>query len=653
VAVQPVAQRAGRSSATAVRAVTVRGRGGTLALLVEVWGAGPRQAELEERLASGIASAFARAGGSSTARLRLALEVADRWLGAVARPAEEAAALPDLGAGASILLAVGEEVLLAQVGPALAFGLAADGSVWRAPASSPWLRRGIETLADDPLWPPLGRGARLEIHWSPQAAQAQLNVLLAPSTAIGDVSPEVVTGLLAGRLELADLGASEGPLPADTPLLYLTLPEPVAGAAHRAAATGTTGTTVATAAATGPGRSEALAAGAAGWWTRAGPRLRLGLAAALRTTARVLVSLLPARSGPEAGPAGAERARLLATAAVALPLAIAALTVVTRSRAAQLGPVAPPGSVPDAAIPAPGAWSAVDDVNGRVQRLGDLEPIVGLGGKAAESRSLVVAGGAAYVLNRVSDQVERVSGTVRQTVLERGQAVGEEVVAELEDLFWLPAAGEGAAGQVVALDAAGRLWQVSDGGAARIGVSDQPVWRAVSRAAGFDGQLYVVDRSTGQVLRYERSAGGARPAFTTPGSSRLIQPADLSRAVDLAIDSAIYVLLADGAIQKYEAGAPASFALSGLDRPLSQPRALYTSPTAGRLLVADSGNGRIVVLSSEGAFQGQLLRPPSALSADPAERTGHFPDLHDVWWDESAGVLTILAGNVLYRGGYR
>lgn len=208
-----------------------------LAVLVEVWGAGSHRDALAQRLAAGIARVFEQRSGSTTARLQAALEAADRWLARQAPAAGGEAAGP-LGAGASVLALRGEEAILAQAGPSVAYApeVGADParppSPARIPRASPWLRRGVAALAADQDWPPLGLprapepGAEpglpdppLRLHWAHWWQPGGTAALLTTTAAAPHLSRDLAARLLSAPP--ADREALAAALPPDTTALLL------------------------------------------------------------------------------------------------------------------------------------------------------------------------------------------------------------------------------------------------------------------------------------------------------------------------------------------------------------------------------------------------------------------------------------------------
>jgi hypothetical protein len=156
------------------------------------------------------------------------------------------------------------------------------------------------------------------------------------------------------------------------------------------------------------------------------------------------------------------------------------------------------------------------------------------------------------------------------------------------------------------------------------------------------GNFYILDTVANALFRYLPTADGysAPPENYFPDS----QAVNLSSAVDVAIDGAVYILHQDGRIDKYLSGQQVEFNLTDLDIPFNQPVAIHTAPdeTMQHIYVADAGNHRIVQLNKDGSFVRQFKpRPGEAVS---------FANLQDIYVDEIGGRLFVLDSNSLYLG---
>jgi hypothetical protein len=114
---------------------------------------------------------------------------------------------------------------------------------------------------------------------------------------------------------------------------------------------------------------------------------------------------------------------------------------------------------------------------------------------------------------------------------------------------------------------------------------------------------------------------------------------DLSSAVDMTIDGAVYILLGDGRIYKFFGSEAQPYQPSGLPQPLERPVALASEGDAlgGALYVADAGTQSIIALSKNGEFIHQIKAEGNALA-----------DLQALTIEQSSRTLYALAGGRLY-----
>jgi hypothetical protein len=128
----------------------------------------------------------------------------------------------------------------------------------------------------------------------------------------------------------------------------------------------------------------------------------------------------------------------------------------------------------------------------------------------------------------------------------------------------------------------------------------------------YDGKLYLLDPQQSLIWRFRFNGDGfdQRESYFSP------PPPDLSTAVDMAIDGAVYVMLAEGQIYKFFGGEAEPFEIGGLPLPLVRPVALVSEGDAasGALYVADAGAQSIVALTKTGAFIHQIQADGDALS---------------------------------------
>lgn len=115
--------------------------------------------------------------------------------------------------------------------------------------------------------------------------------------------------------------------------------------------------------------------------------------------------------------------------------------------------------------------------------------------------------------------------------------------------------------------------------------------------------LYFLDKEKNQIYKFTK---------TTAGFSKgkvWIMDADLpnvSSAVDMAIDSNIYILYKDGIVDKYFSGnKEASFSLNSIEPKVESVNEIITNETIDSIYIVSYDEKRILVLNKDGVFQKQ------------------------------------------------
>ncbi len=224
----------------------------------------------------------------------------------------------------------------------------------------------------------------------------------------------------------------------------------------------------------------------------------------------------------------------------------------------------------------------------------------------------------------------------------QGQQVGSVVVDNLVNMTWMPAGGNRQTSDLVILGNNGLLEYNPNWGMTTSALTAQETFISPIAVSSYFGNFYVLDPQANRLLRYLPTADGysATPEDYFP----VDQPVNLTGAVDLAIDGAIYVLYGNGAISKFQGGLPSEFTVTGLDVPFNNPVALFTAPDeeVQYIYVADAGNQRVVQLEKDGQFVRQFKPSAGELVT--------FSHLQDIFVDEISGRLYILDSNNLYVG---
>lgn len=126
-------------------------------------------------------------------------------------------------------------------------------------------------------------------------------------------------------------------------------------------------------------------------------------------------------------------------------------------------------------------------------------------------------------------------------------------------------------------------------------------WTSSTALGTYLGNFYVLDTQKSQILKFVAAESGYGKANYLASA----ESADFSNATSIAIDGSVWVLFADGRVQKFTRGKPDTFAVSGLDKPFGKAVKIATGVDINNLYVLDAGMGRIMVLSKNGVYQSQ------------------------------------------------
>jgi hypothetical protein len=297
-----------------------------------------------------------------------------------------------------------------------------------------------------------------------------------------------------------------------------------------------------------------------------------------------------------------------------------------------------------------GAIAEHQDQIDQVERLYWVGELRSYDEPGAELRRVVVNGLHVYVLDNGVDkvyhhQLDEANDALEPdqgdpVLVQRGQQVETTVAGEMIDLVWRSAGGNRQTSDLLILESGGLLEFNPSWGLVPVPIADKESWGLPTAVGSYFGNFYILDPQAGQIFRYVPGVEG----YDTPAEPYFPEdsPADLTGAVDIAIDGFIYVLYADGTIRKFEGGVPVEFEVADVDKPLGRSTAIYTAPddVAQFIYVADAGNKRVVQLNKDGRFVRQF-KPRDEESVD-------FNTLRSIFVDELSGKLYLLNDHALY-----
>ncbi|MEK7540165.1 MAG: hypothetical protein AAB558_02870 [Patescibacteria group bacterium] len=159
--------------------------------------------------------------------------------------------------------------------------------------------------------------------------------------------------------------------------------------------------------------------------------------------------------------------------------------------------------------------------------------------------------------------------------------------------------------------------------------------RSVVDAESFGTRLYALDASGGQIVRFQQTDGkyGEGSPWLTDTT------VSVTGAKAMAIDGSIYVLQANGAVNKFFAGKPAGdFSLLALSPNLAGAIDITTDENTTNLYVLDPANKRVVILDKTGKLVSQITSPT-------------FDNLKGMVVEEANKIIYLLNGTTVYSVG--
>lgn len=263
--------------------------------------------------------------------------------------------------------------------------------------------------------------------------------------------------------------------------------------------------------------------------------------------------------------------------------------------------------------------------------------------KSVGQQHLISQGFSLFVLDRTANQVNRsilntagdkLEGSP-EPILVPGMTVNNEKPGNLIDFTSMASSVNSQANDVIIGHDKGLVEYNLSFGLQTLPFGANTLAPSVKRIRSFDGKLYVLDPAKQQILKYEPTGNGYPNAPTSYlGQAR----PELAKALDMAIDGNIYVVLSDGKLLKFTDGQPAPFEVHGLGDPLRQPTLIAIDQNAqdSAVYVFDAASQRIVQLRPDGLFVRQFRADGAA-----------FDNLQDLLIDEQNARLYTISQGVL------
>ncbi|MBD3270712.1 hypothetical protein GF376_04245 [Candidatus Peregrinibacteria bacterium] len=154
----------------------------------------------------------------------------------------------------------------------------------------------------------------------------------------------------------------------------------------------------------------------------------------------------------------------------------------------------------------------------------------------------------------------------------------------------------------------------------------------------YSNKIYLLSPSEGELFRYTRR----RDRFDTAESYSI--GADLSNAVDLAIDGNVYVLKDNGEIIRLYQGAKEDFVIQkGPSKELLSPTKIFTEADMAQIYVLEPDENRVLVYIKDSRINGAVYENQYVFD--------ELQDLKDIYVDKDTNTMYLLTANAVYRVG--
>jgi hypothetical protein len=250
---------------------------------------------------------------------------------------------------------------------------------------------------------------------------------------------------------------------------------------------------------------------------------------------------------------------------------------------------------------------------------------------------------AGAILSRVV--VEALQPDSKTSVLvKKGDQVGDVLVGDLVDMVWMPVGDGRPKAALMILESGGALLEFDPATdeLRALRVADSSTWTFPKFVGAYYGRFYLLDSGANKIWRYYPTDDG----YSSSPDDWLQEDVDMAGVVDMAIGDNIYLLFADGSLRKFEAGKQIPFDLTDWDTPPQNPAAVFVRPPedAKWIYIADRGHGRIVQCSKEGQFNRQFRLVDSWVQ----ENGDALAQANSFFVDEISAHAYLLSGQKLF-----
>ena len=207
----------------------------------------------------------------------------------------------------------------------------------------------------------------------------------------------------------------------------------------------------------------------------------------------------------------------------------------------------------------------------------------------------------------------------------------------LKTLVWVPAGGARAHDGLLLITNNGQMFSVDVNSGQLQELATPSLTATINASAGYNGNLYLLDRTSRQIWKYQPNQQGEYPAAAVPWLTSAAQE-KISDPIDMAIDGYIFLLSQSSLINRFAGGQHSrNFSLDHITPPLTQPVAIAkVPPETSHLFVAD--HERIVRFDHKGRLIAQYRAPLDS----------NWGQIRNLAVNEEGDALYLLSDNGVY-----
>lgn len=158
-----------------------------------------------------------------------------------------------------------------------------------------------------------------------------------------------------------------------------------------------------------------------------------------------------------------------------------------------------------------------------------------------------------------------------------------------------------------------------DTGAKKTLITNNNFWDNALGLHTFSGNFYILEKGK-DILKF------------VPTTSEYVKTSyfkedtpSLNNAVSFAIDSSIWILFADGSVNKYTRGKKDVFSITGLEQKLQKPSFILTAEGFSSIYLIDSATGLLIKIGKDGnyraSYQADILKKTQFINISKDEKT--------------------------------